>query len=489
MAVSASLRRWLGVAIVTLYLLLATLYALQTPPWQAPDEPAHYNYARHIAEMGRLPILEPGDYPAAYLEACKAARFAPSFSIDRIKYESHQPPLYYTLASLVYRAASGQPIGVRLRAMRLLSVLLGAAALALIYACACRLLPERPWLAAAVGLVCATLPMHLTMTAAVNSDALAELLIVLIGFLVLRRRDDYSLRYRLLLGLLLGLAFLTKMQTYTAFGFCAVALLCDARDQKHPWPWLLRNGATILAIAVLVAAPWIWRNMQVYGWNDPLAMIRHDQVVQGQLTTSAFLAQYGLAALLRGLLQTTFHSFWGQFGWMAAPMHPRVYQVLGGVSGLSLAGLIVWLWRGGWRNPWSDARRESLILLAWVAITAAGYLWWNLSYVQHQGRYLFPALLPIALGLMLGLDQAAQNIRPVLVSLAVVAVLLLAVGLFRGDLPGFTLALVVIAGGGLVAARWLGQRRPELLLALTGAGMTAFAAFCLWGYVVPFLTP
>jgi len=345
MAVPASLRRWLGVAIVTLYLLLATLYALQTPSWQAPDEPAHYNYARHIAETGSLPVLEPGDYPAAYLEECKAARFAPGFSIETIQYESHQPPLYYALASLVYRAASGQPIGVRLHAMRLLSVLLGAATIALIYACACMFLPERPWLAAAVGLVCATLPMHLTMTSAVNSDALAELLIVLIGYLVLRQRSDYKLGDSLLLGLLLGMALLTKMQTYTAFGFCAIALLLDARDRKRPSVWLLRNGGTILAVAALVAAPWIWRNMQVYGWNDPLAMIRHDQVVQGQLTTSAFLTQFGLAALLRGLLQTTFQSFWGQFGWMAVPMHPRVYQVLGGVCGLSLAGLIVWLWR------------------------------------------------------------------------------------------------------------------------------------------------
>jgi len=489
MAVPASLRRWLGVAIVALYLLLATLYALRTPLWQAPDEPAHYNYARHIAETARLPILEPGDYPAAYLEECKAARFAPEFSIDAIQYESHQPPFYYALASLIYRAASGQPLGVRLRAMRLLSVLLGAATIALIYACACELLPTRPWLAAAVGLVCATLPMHLTMTSAVNSDALAELLIVLIGYLVLRRPADGKLGYCLLLGLLLGLALLTKMQTYTAWAFCAVALIHDARDRERPWIWLLRSGGTVLAVAILVAAPWVGRNMQVYGWRDPLAMVRHDQVVQGQLTTSAFLAQFGLADLLRGLLQTSFQSFWGQFGWMAVPMHPRIYQLLAGVCGLSLAGALVWLWRGGWRNLWNESRRETLILLSWVVITTAGYLWWNLSFVQHQGRYLFPALLPIAMGLILGLDQAAQNRRPIFAMLAVAAGLLLVLGLVRGDLPGFSIALVLATAGGLIAARWQSQRRPELLLALSGAGMTAFAAYCLWGYIVPFLTP
>ncbi|MDI6834774.1 MAG: MarR family winged helix-turn-helix transcriptional regulator, partial [Rhizobiaceae bacterium] len=31
------------------YLALASLYAIRTPAWQAPDEPAHYNYIRQIA--------------------------------------------------------------------------------------------------------------------------------------------------------------------------------------------------------------------------------------------------------------------------------------------------------------------------------------------------------------------------------------------------------------------------------------------------------
>ena len=30
-------------------------------------------------------------------------------------------------------------------------------------------------------------------------------------------------------------------------------------------------------------------------------------------------------------------------------------------------------------------------------MTAGGFLWYNLTFVQHQGRYLLPALLPLAL--------------------------------------------------------------------------------------------
>ena len=47
---SSSYTRWLLPAIVLVYLILATLYAAYTPDWQAPDEPAHYNYVQYLGE-------------------------------------------------------------------------------------------------------------------------------------------------------------------------------------------------------------------------------------------------------------------------------------------------------------------------------------------------------------------------------------------------------------------------------------------------------
>ena len=48
---SSNYTRWLLPAIVLAYLLLATLYAVYTPDWQAPDEPAHYNYVKYLGEQ------------------------------------------------------------------------------------------------------------------------------------------------------------------------------------------------------------------------------------------------------------------------------------------------------------------------------------------------------------------------------------------------------------------------------------------------------
>ena len=56
------------VLIVAAYLVIGTLYAVKTPAWQVPDEPAHYNYVRYIVEHRALPVLRPGDYDQKYIE-------------------------------------------------------------------------------------------------------------------------------------------------------------------------------------------------------------------------------------------------------------------------------------------------------------------------------------------------------------------------------------------------------------------------------------
>ena len=167
--------RWGLPAIVVLYLILASLYAAYTPAWQAPDEPAHYNYVRYLAEEHRFPVLKPGDYPAAYLEEIKTAHFPPEMSIEPIRYEFHQPPLYYLLAVPVYGLSGGA-----LLPLRLLSVAMGALLLLVVHRIVGALAPNRPGLALGATAFVAFLPMHLAMTASVNNDTLAELLLALL---------------------------------------------------------------------------------------------------------------------------------------------------------------------------------------------------------------------------------------------------------------------------------------------------------------------
>ncbi len=108
-------------AIVLAYLAVGTLFAVLTPAWQAPDEPAHFNVVRQLA-AGDFPVMEPGDYDQAYLtKVVFESAFAPQYDLTIIEYEDWQPPLYYLLQTPVFWLSGGS-----LTALRLFSVLLGA---------------------------------------------------------------------------------------------------------------------------------------------------------------------------------------------------------------------------------------------------------------------------------------------------------------------------------------------------------------------------
>jgi 4-amino-4-deoxy-L-arabinose transferase-like glycosyltransferase len=462
--------RWLLLAIVVLYVVLGTLYAACTPAWQAPDEPAHYNYVRSLAERGRFPVLKPGDYPAAYLEEIKAAHFPPEMSIDPIRYEFHQPPLYYLLAVPVYRLFGGA-----LLPLRLLSVVMGALLLLVVYWTVAALAAERLFLALGVTAFVAFLPMHLAMTAAVNNDTLAELLLATILLLMMRYLQSPGggrLRLLVLLGVATGLGLVTKSSVYVALPLVVVALAArEVGLERATLVGVLRAAGSYLVPALALGLPWWLRNMAIYGGFDLLGLARHERVVVGQLRTADFLAQRGWGELARAFGATSFRSFWGQFGWMGVLLDERLYQALAILSALAVVGFSYWL-AGVWRRrpalpAWQRTACGLLVLSG--LLTLASYVWYNTQFVQHQGRYLFPALVPIGLAAALGWRQALERERALPLALAMLLVAVITwVGGWMPTWPFLMLVAMVVALGvrRALPPRWDGlvQACPYLLL-------------------------
>ncbi|MDY6878191.1 MAG: glycosyltransferase family 39 protein [Chloroflexota bacterium] len=404
-------QRVLLVAIVATYITIGVLYAALTPTWQVPDEPAHYNYIRALADDRDLPILEPGDYDQAYLERLKSERFPPELSIAPIEYEDHQPPLYYLLATPVYRL-----FGSAVLPLRLISVALGALLLLVAWGTVRATFPARPELALVATAFIAFIPQHVAMTAGVNNDALAELVVGgTLWALVVYVGGGHDRPWPV--GLLLAVALLTKTTAYIVVGVAVVAVLIRWRRERQTWGWATGQLAWMLIPALLISAPWFIRNGLVYGWNDPLGLARHNQVVEGQLRTSEYLALDGWAAYWERAWRFTFQSFWGQFGWLGVVLPARIYKGLALFSALLCAGFIAWLLQQ--RHPSQSANPPipSLLLFALSAtLTFFSFAWLNLSFVQHQGRYFFPALIPIGTAAALGLSTLArilpQRLRP-----------------------------------------------------------------------------
>jgi hypothetical protein len=59
-----------------------------------------------------------------------------------------------------------------------------------------------------------------------------------------------------------------------------------------------------------------------------------------------------------------------------------------------------------------------VLLLLLVILTFFSYLWYNTKFVQHQGRYLFPALVPLGLALALGWRTVVRRVGALLARVA-----------------------------------------------------------------------
>ena len=381
----AQRRLWL-VVVLAAYFLAALCYVFITPLWQAPDEPAHYNYVRDVATRLSLPVLQPGDYPHDYLEELKAAHFPPERSIASIRYEGHQPPLYYILAAVVLMPLRDSALAAQVYALRLLSVFLGLVVIVLTYRLGRHLWPSSGGKAVAIAAASAFVPMHTAVSAAINNDALAEMLLLaaVLQAIGLKCEEGSSLdrppKWKgarevsapAMTGLLVGLCLVTKMTAFIALPLAMLAFLLrnlSLKRREGASPSRHGKGGGVLGSSLAALClpafalwvPWLIRNMAIYGLGDPFGQARHDAVVMGQLRTAEQLAQVGLSAMLREGARLTFESFWGIFGWMGVPMHEQVYLVLALVTALAIGGLAIRVWHG---VRWSASQQRGLLLLA-----------------------------------------------------------------------------------------------------------------------------
>ena len=397
--------RWLLPALLLVYGLLAAGFVLRTPAWQAPDEPAHFNYVAQVATNGCCPVIEPGDWDQAYLDRLRGAQFAPDLlgEIARLEYEDHQPPLYYLLAAPIYVGSGGSLV-----ALRLLSVLFGAGVVVCAYGVGRALLPGRRAVALAAAAFVAFLPQHLAILASVNNDSLAELIVGLTPWLLILYVKGRDVPVWLL-GVLVGVGLLTKVNTIFLVGLVPFGILLRwwllRRREDAGLAALLRPLAVFALPALALAGVWWLRNIVVYGWPDLFGLGAHNAVVVGQPRTAEMIAAEGWGAYLRKALNETYNSFWGQFGWMAYPLQPWMYAILTALLGVAMVGLLLGLrrLRGALANP-AQRAAWALLLLA-LAVAFAQFVYYNTEFLQFQGRYLYPGLIPFALLLALGLDN------------------------------------------------------------------------------------
>jgi 4-amino-4-deoxy-L-arabinose transferase-like glycosyltransferase len=487
------------VPILLAYGYIAVGYARGTPRWNNPDEPAHVNVIRQIAMTGTLPVLSEGDWDQALLDRLRTAWFPNDYEVDRIRYEGHQPPLYYLLAAPIHRLTAWMPLNRQILVLRLFSIAIGSLTVVAAFVAAREAAPDLPVLAVLTAATVAFVPMNTAISAAVNNDCLASALAGLtLAALMVGRRRGFSERWAVGLGVLIGALVLTKLTVYVFVPLILVTLFIAGRS---PLPegegvgslslWeragvrarSLRWPAIAAGVGLLICGWWLVHNMLLYGPFDPLAMTRHDQIVVGQPRWTA----YDLEAF-DFFFRILFRSFWGVFGWMGVVLDDGFYILYLVLTLLGLAGLALTPTRealtprpplpavgegGPTREPrpgspspahrdvgpqgrpttgplprgTADVRAAQRLgrgslkhrdLLGWATLLVFGEVtYYNLTFIQPQGRSLFPALVPIALFLSSGwLRLASGATRGPLVRLLTAGVLAGAIAWGLGEAAG-----------------------------------------------------
>ncbi len=429
------------VLVAALFVILAWMYSAQTPAGGAdqhnPDENAHMQYVATVAS-GHLPVFRAGD----------------------ADYEAHQPPLYYALCAPIYAAARPYGPAAATRAVRDVSLALGIGLILTAFLCVRALFPAQPLLALGTAAFIAFLPMNLALSASVSNDALTNLVIALaLWRLSLLARDAgqfaqfprLSLRCALILGGLVGIGIWTKTSTLLLAPTIMAACYFIARQGLISPKEAGRIAVVSLGVGGLIGAPWLLRNQVLYG--DPLAQHLFETAFRNTAQASDLIRYVfggSIGAYLWGVAQWTFASFWGVFDSMrlfwgqnptghppspAQPL-PLVYNILGLCCLAAGVGLCVFVRR---RYDWTAAQGAVLSMFGvLVALTWLAHLRFVLVFFQAQGRYWYPALLPLALFFVLGLRGLAARARVFSVLLVLMILGLLA-------LNAYTLGFLLLA--------------------------------------------
>jgi hypothetical protein len=454
------------------------------PPFQVPDEIAHFGYAQYLAETGNLPPQGPrAQYSPQEQTALDHLFFfsvigRPQLRGILTKQEdqglraalatnptpvgeggssstTNQPPLYYALEAIPYWLSPSHEILTRLFFMRLLSALMAAGTVLAVFMFLRELLPRTPWAWTVGALVVAFQPTFDFIAAGVQGDNLLFLTAALTFWMLMRTyRRGLTMRRGVVLGAVIAAGVLSKL-TFIALlpGIALALLLLGWRALPADRTRALKMLGTTIAVAVVPVGLYALLNVVAWHRGGPtaggLAGATSSALPSGGAITlhqsldyiwelylprlwfmhHAYFAQYpGWELWLNGSI--------GHFGWLDYTFPAWVYTdaryVFYGLAALALAGL-VWVRAG---------IRSMLPIFACFAVMAVGIggaigyagIRYRLAngYPFEQARYLFPLLCLYAVFIALAARGAGRRWGPVLG--AAIVVLAMAHGLFAETL-------------------------------------------------------
>ncbi|MDX1413224.1 MAG: DUF2142 domain-containing protein [Candidatus Promineifilaceae bacterium] len=433
--------------------LVTAAYGFINPLFEAPDEQFHYYTVQLIADSRRLPFVPVGVIEDEWIsqEAAQPPLYyligaglisAIDSSNAREKIWPNKYPAMGEAGELnnrnifIHTPSEAWPwhgFALAVHLLRLFSTLLATGTLLCIYSSGRLLWPHDPYRALlAMGLM-AFLPQFNFLFASVSNDTLIIFLTSAAIWQLIRAWQGPITRGRhLLLGITIGLAMLSKnagliLLIYAA-GFMVLRSLRDVWQSEHRgniaggrseqqsrdrafWHQFSQIILFVILPPLLIAG-WVYvRNHLLYG--DLTATNQFLRFSSGDRQATVLQVVRESGGLWLSLIAV--------FGWFNIRPPEWVYWFWNGVVLLSVGGAAWSFVRRQKPRPENESnhtqvlpRRErfslimekswflSLLLCGWVVLIYASLFLFMLRTEAAQGRLLFPALVPMALGLAYG---------------------------------------------------------------------------------------
>ena len=398
------MKKQLG-CLLFLFGVISLTYNLATPIFEAPDEVWHYAYARYIAEEHALPTLtddasgahqEVAQPPLYYAVAALVSGLAPDDDLPELMW--HNPNFGYQAGGavndnknmLIHTARERFPwhgAVLAIRLARFVSLAFGLLTVLAAWGLGRETFPQRPMLALTVAATVAFIPQFLFISSVVSNDSAAAALSTTALWAIARAINrGVTTRRSLIIGLLIGLAALTKTSTLLLLPLAAATLFAIRHSSMRPF---VHSLCAILCSASAVGGWWYLRNTLLY--SDPFGFRVHADTPWGRPTPASI-------STLVAEMPRLYRSFWGAFGWGHVELPAWVYLSLGVILLLSLVG-----WGRALATRRMPGRGRILLLtLAWWLLIFAALLQWMRQVQAPHGRLLFPAIGAFALLLVGG---------------------------------------------------------------------------------------
>lgn len=358
--------------LVLIVLLFGTVirifFTIFTPTFYAPDEQPHFKYIQYLYENKKLPVQisktnDPGQ-----------------------DWEYYQPPFYYLVLTPLYWLVDKLFYGdvkITVVALRLFSLLLSVIFIYFTLKILNNLNLNDFFIKTFVICMVFLLPSYVLISSVINNDNLVIVFSSVVFFFLTR---NISLINSIYIGLVLGLAILTKLSAFILVLGVLLFFVYNFFRKKSSIGETVTHIAIISVISIIISLPLFIRNFNLYG------DIIGESVANVRVIWPSLL--YGFLATIKYMID----SFWASAGITYNIRFLSNFSLL--ITAYLIFTIIYNLFRNKSRlqnylnNRVSDflVPMITTLIVAIILVIRIGLL-----YGQGQGRFLYILLIPTSI--------------------------------------------------------------------------------------------